>query len=30
LLAKIAVSEREKNADKAKKASRGRTRIVNI
>src|SRR5512138_3697958 len=30
LLAKMAGSESEKNADKAKKASRGRTRIVNI
>jgi len=30
LLAKIAVSESEKNADNAKKASRGRIRNVNI
>src|SRR5438874_5565942 len=30
LLAKMAVSEREKNADKSKKASRGRIKIVSI
>src|SRR5215813_5406678 len=30
LLAKIAVSDREKNADNVKKASRGKTKIVNI